>query len=390
MKRILEEAKKFTTHQCMLMACVLSIFLPFYLGLLMMTMVSIALLLNGELKQLFKQTPQGIAGLCVCLIGTIGAVLGGNWLGLGCSLMILVLLITVYDLRAHNDAHFYDMFMKAILLMSLFCFGYALLEYLHITESLNYDFTDLIIADQPKYRVNSTFFNANYYAMMCEFFVLIALAKLISSPHKVSYILIILCNVAGLYLTGCRTAWVALAAAIPFLFYFLGRKRLALYTFCIELMLGGLIILEPDLMPRLENSDSSMETRIAIWQTAWQQFKHSPLLGEGPLTYLHRYAQYGGVPTQHAHNVFLDTLINFGLVGLVPLAIFLIGRLKEVFKTMDFRKGLAISMTMAVVAHGLMDVTIFWIQTSFLYLAVLLMVNGKLVPEPLVNRTIIE
>lgn len=212
-------------HQLMLLTCLLSMFMPFYIGLMMLAALTLGLMMNGELKALLQETPQAKAGLLVILAGFIGALVYGNLLGVGCSFMMLVILIAACDLRRHCDAHFYDRFIKLILLMSVVCFAHALLEYLNITESLNYQFTDLIIPDLPKYRVNSVFFNANYYAMMCEFFIIIALAKLITSENKGIYFFIILCNLSGLYLTGCRSAWPALAVAILILFYFAGKRK---------------------------------------------------------------------------------------------------------------------------------------------------------------------
>lgn len=361
----------------MLLTCLLSIFMPFYIGLMMMAALTLGLILNGELKSLIKETPQAKAGLLVILVGFIGAIYYQNILGIGCSFILLIVFISACDMRRHCDAHFYDRFIKLILLMSVLCFGHALLEYLNITESLNYQFTDLIIPDLPKYRVNSVFFNANYYAMMCEFFVVIALGKFITSENKGIYIFIIFCNLCGLYLTGCRTAWPALAVAIPVLFYMAGKKKTAFGLLFTEVLLGVFILMEPDLLPRLESSDSSMDVRIGIWQTAFQQFKASPLIGHGPLTYLQIYPQFDGIATQHAHNIFLDALINFGLLGVLPLLAFIIGRFKEIFKINDIRKALVLSLSVVVVIHGLLDATIFWSQTSFIYLA-LLMMTGKL------------
>ena len=121
-----------------------------------------------------------------------------------------------------------------------------------------------------------------------------------------------------------------------------------------------------------------MDVRIGIWQTAVQQFKVNPLLGHGPLTYMQVYPQFNGIATQHAHNIFLDALINFGILGVVPLIIFIVNRLKEAFRLCDIRKALVLALTVIVMIHGLLDATIFWSQTSFLYLSLLMMtVNLK-------------
>lgn len=369
----MNEVKSLTMHQYILLICLLSIFMPFYLGLIMMSVVSIGLLLNGEYKALIKETPQIKAGLLVIGLGMLEALIYSNWLGLGCCFVMLIILIVVCDMRRQCDAHFYKRWIQLVLLMSVVCFIHAFLEYLNITESLNYQFTDFIIPDLPKYRVNSVFFNANYYAMMCEFFIVIALSQCIASKHKGIYIFIILCNFGGLYLTGCRTAWPALAMAIPILFYLSGRHKTAVFILVIELCVAIGVGIDPELLPRLESSDSSMDVRIGIWQTALKQMKENVWIGHGPLTYMQVYPKFNGIATQHAHNIFLDALINFGILGVMPLGYFLFYRLKEMVGLFDDRRGLLIAMSVVVVVHGLLDATIFWSQTSFIYLSLLMM-----------------
>ena len=66
-------------------------------------------------------------------------------------------------------------------------------------------------------------------------------------------------------------------------------------------------------------------------------------------------------------------MINFGILGVMPLGYFLFYRLKEMVGLFDDRRGLLIAMSVVVVVHGLLDATIFWSQTSFIYLSLLMM-----------------
>ena len=122
-------------------------------------------------------------------------------------------------------------------------------EYMRIVHRLNYDFMMLVIEDSPKNRVNSTFFNANYYAMMIEFLVLICVYKMMQVKTKrriIFYIVTILANLFALYLTGCRTAWVPFVVTIPFMF--LMNKRFGYFTATMSAIgTGGIaILLKPE------------------------------------------------------------------------------------------------------------------------------------------------
>ncbi|MEP7357175.1 MAG: O-antigen ligase family protein, partial [Anaerolineales bacterium] len=56
-----------------------------------------------------------------------------------------------------------------------------------------------------------------------------------------------------------------------------------------------------------------------IWEVAWEMFQRHPLTGNGPFTYgtefIHKYSVPPEVLLAHAHNVFINTLAETGLVG---------------------------------------------------------------------------
>ena len=81
----------------------------------------------------------------------------------------------------------------------------------------------------PEYRPVSTFFNANHYATIVEFVVLIALYRLSHrTGHRKFYIGIIAINLAGLYLTGSMSSLAALSCAALVFLILKGKNKLAL------------------------------------------------------------------------------------------------------------------------------------------------------------------
>ena len=67
--------------------------------------------------------------------------------------------------------------------------------------------------------------------------------------------------------------------------------------------------------------DSSMEERVSIWNAGMTLFKQNPFWGEGPLTYMHSYPRIFAPYHEHAHSIYIDTILSYGVVGTVLLGI---------------------------------------------------------------------
>ena len=118
-----------------------------------------------------------------------------------------------------------------------------------------------------------------------------------------------------------------------------------------------------------------MDQRLSIWHTALQGILQHPLFGQGPVTYEMIYTQFSGYATHHAHNLILDTFLNYGVVGASLIGFFLLYQLRLVIRRI--RRGISSStgvlllvMTFATFAHGMTDTTVMWLQTGLLFLLV--------------------
>lgn len=67
--------------------------------------------------------------------------------------------------------------------------------------------------------------------------------------------------------------------------------------------------------------DSSMEERISIWDAGMALFKQNPFWGEGPLTYMHSYPRIHAPYHEHAHSLYIDTILSYGIVGTILLVL---------------------------------------------------------------------
>ncbi len=285
--------------------------------------------------------------------------------------MAVIFLIAMY-VRSVMTRALFEKIIDVSIMASIYCFGVAIFQQL--------------IHWGDNYRADSTFFNANYYATIIEFVILFCVYRLFSdSPmkRKVYHSAIILINIFGLYLCDCRTAFIVLAFSVMVMMIFM-RKFKELFIFLgVGLAAMASLYFIPELFPRGKQLDGDIGIRILIWKTSVKGILESPLFGQGGGTYGHIFAKFNGHPAPHAHNLLLDPLLNFGIVGFAMLLKYLKTNLTSIFQMYGNRQDqdkfcLCAAVIACVVFHGMFDITVFGLQTGLL-LVVFLGVGG--IPE---------
>lgn len=249
------------------------------------------------------------------------------------------------------------------------CFGSILACLIAVIQSFVFLNTDQL-------RFSSVFLNPNYYATIIEFVVLLCVYALLQNPskkYKLFYYATIAINVIGLYLCGCRSAFFALGLATAFMLL-LNKKYKPLLLF---IGIAALVLLGTFLFPevfRFGNISKDLTTRTSIWKLAIRDIKKSPLIGHGSMAYMH----ISG-PTlayaPHGHNLLLDSLLNYGIVGLCLLGVYVYLTVKPLLGTHKTASDntilyLLCSVFLAILVHGMTDVTILWPQTGLLFLMI--------------------
>ena len=378
MERLKETFCKMTKEEKMIFMVVVSIFLPFYITVIVLLGTLFYLAWDKQLVSAVRQVPRSKFAIGFCLLAVIISACYQNWLGVLCSFGILVLLLFVFFYRTRITKTFFEFLLNVCCVMSVVCVVWGFIEYAEIAHRLDFSVWSFQVNDEPENRVHVGFFNANYYAMMLEFVILICIYKITQCAmfkHAIKYIAVILLNMMMLYLTGCRTAWVPFFVTVPLMFFMTRRYGYLGLSFG---MIGGcsvLVLMFPSLFQRMDILED-FSKRANIWKVAIQGICDHPLLGEGPLTYMHIYKQYQGHPTQHAHNVFLDPILSHGIIGVLIIGVYIVSNIKEVIKLYTKRLdiplcALIVCFILTVLIHGLLDYTIFWIQTGLLFLLVL-------------------
>lgn len=376
--------KEHFTHQqlCILIA-VISMFLPFYICASIIILITVYLLIKGEIQKAYQQIPQSRFILYFCVLISIVSLVYNNYVGLLCSVCLFFFLLFLLFYRVHTTNELFEIIIDLVLILSLFAAFYGFLEYKHILNAHDIYTFEIVIYNKPKDRINSIFFNANYYAMMIEFFTCLSFYKILKLKDIFKefikflfYLFIIIINLFMLVLTACRTAWLALAGAIVIMLIVDKRYKTCKYISICVLLAGIYFIFNPSQFPRIDNIVAEFLTRQNIWETAIANIKKHPLFGEGPMTYMHIYQQYHGHKTQHAHSVYLDPLLSFGIIGQVVIAPYVISHIKRIYRLIKRKldstlSALIIAFIVVVLIHGTMDYTIFFVQTGLLFLMII-------------------
>ncbi|MDI6771323.1 MAG: O-antigen ligase family protein [bacterium] len=189
---------------------------------------------------------------------------------------------------------------------------------------------------------------------------------------------------AGLVLTWSRGAWLAAAMGVVVLIARTGHRRLWPGLLAAALVMVAAI---PALGPRWEwHADRIQEitvadgpfSRIPIWRLVPKMVADHPVLGTGLSTFQFVYERYrqgtAAVPyAPLAHNLFLQSAAETGLVGLVALLFFLSAGVLAVARWHtrgppgSEQRGLsatALAALVALLAHQMVDGTVLRIHIS--------------------------
>lgn len=307
-----------------------------------------------------------------------------NWPGMGATLGILMFFTFAMVFRTHMTKEFFHHMTTLIMVLSLFAAAYGLVEYMHILNEYNIDTFMIVLFNTPMHRINSFYFNSNYYAMMINFFIGITFYRLLKQIEEsidvkriIGMVIIIVINLFLLYLTACRTAIPALGLGLIVMLLVAHHYKLFSLIAALSAALAGVIATHPQLISRFSNIHKYIGVRRLIWKVALENIRSHPLFGEGPMTYWHIYHEYPGAhATQHAHNIFIDPVLCFGVVGLCVIASYFIASAQRLYHLAklhlnDTLVGLIIGFMVMTLIHGFLDYTIFFVHTATLFLIII-------------------
>lgn len=223
-------------------------------------------------------------------------------------------------------------------------------------------------------RVASLFSNENYYGMVIEFSILITLYLFFITKErnkKRFLIFVLLANFVGLWLCQTRMAFIVIAITV-FLFTFRHCRKLSYVMIALFGFATLAILYFPALLPRFDSISSYLEFRLGIWSVALNAIPNSLLLGRGYYAYSTVWTEAIGTcfPALHTHNLYIEILLNFGVIGAGFLASYVLILVFRCFRNckqnlLKAEFTLVLTAFLSIAVHSLADTTIFWPQTGF-------------------------
>lgn len=339
-----------------------SIFLPYYVTETVVCLIAGLVVCSRELRERVLDNPRASWLVLPMLIPFYVAAFYHNYKGIGAMALLLAAVICAMYLRRIMTRELFGRLLHIACLCSIACAGVAVGQKIAMWSY------------NPFFRPESMFFNANYYGTMAVFMVLVGTYQILNHVRfRWVYLATVFANLLGLYLCGSMSSLATMVISVMAMLLMFRRKKLVIMGAFLVLAGGILVMLVPELYPRLGDVEDTFGSRVTIWSTALKGIMETPLFGRGPEAYPLAYAQFGGYATYHCHNLLLDTLLNFGIVGTGLFAAFVVHQARQLYlryKHYICREQciLIAAVSLAVLVHGLTDVTVFWIQTGMFFL----------------------
>lgn len=376
---VIEKLKSLSKQEGLLLGVILSIFLPFYLFVIIFISYLLWLVYTGEMNGILKRLSQHPILLFFIAYSTAISLLAQNVMGVVSSVAMFLFAIFFYYYQAQLTPKFFRLTIEGVLASSVLAAVFAALEHFQIVKKFDYTFLSPRMQVWHQNRAEVAFFNPNYYGIICCFCIMIGF-YLISTTKlrwlRIFSMIAIFANLFGLNFTQNRTAFPAIIfGAIIYLFTTIKNWR-AFWLSVGVFGVGLAFLFSSDLGVRMGTLDSSMEERVSIWNAGMALFKQNPFWGEGPLTYMHSFPRIGAPYHEHAHSIYIDTILSYGVVGTVLLGI---ASATPVRMLIDMSQvpskrpilGLYLSFLTVVAVHGIFDLALFWLQSSFIFLLVM-------------------
>lgn len=363
-KELLSAVKKFMTPQNMVILLAVSTFLPYIFTAVYLLTLAAVVLATPQLQRGLLNFRGAFLIPAFCAYAFLIALFRRNLAGLVIAPVFLLIMMVFCFVRRFITRETFETALTAVCFTVFPAFITAVVEAVMATQD-----NGLI------YRCSSYFGNANYFGAMMAAILLICAYRIVSAHGRgLFYYIVGVTAVLCIYLSGSLFAIIEVITGVALYLLFSKHYRL----FCAMVIVGSLGILLitalPELLPRLSESSMTTGYRVRIWGIAIREIKSHPLFGRGFMAYNEIKDLYeGSYVTVHGHNLMLDSLMNFGIVGtalLFSMFYFLLRRVALCFgrDRNSTVVTLIIALAGAVVAHSFTDITFFWIQTGTFYM----------------------
>jgi len=199
----------------------------------------------------------------------------------------------------------------------------------------------------------------NYYlnlSLIFGYYLLAYTAILKNLRLKIAIAIGFVVIVLNLFLSDGRTGMLSsfvLLTVFIFRYFWQKSRLLTLISTTIFLLVAITLI---DHNPRLSESNIKREPRQEIWRVSVEQVKASHFMGTGVSTnayiMLPEYSKIGEAEYAHAHNVFLQSTLEYGVLGFVTILFLFFSAYYSVSSRFRFIMSLVCFITLAQLLVG--------------------------------------
>lgn len=259
---------------------------------------------------------------------------------------------------------------KKILVLSLVSFAVCSLYgiYQNFFAAPDTTWTDEEMFTDIATRVVSTFENPNVFGEYLIMLIPVALAFMLTAKrftHKVLSAGALVLSFAALIYTWSRGAWIGCIGAM--IIFFVIVTKYALGTYCVGILSVPLMIpfLPSSIIDRFSSignmTDSSTSYRVFIWEASANMIKDNFIAGigigtEAFQTVYSEYALAGIERAPHSHNLYLQLMVELGILGFAVFVITLFLFFAKVFTFLKESGNRESKLIVGAIACGLLAI----------------------------------
>lgn len=346
-----------------------AIFLPYILSTIILVFLAIYIVVNKQTrKRIFADKNTNVLKVFMAYI-LIVPFLYRNWLGFAAGIAIILAIVLGLYIRSIMTKDLFERILNLVCAFSITSTTYAVIEKIVF----------IINSGRVNHRIAAVFFHPNYFGTVVGTVIIICAYKVLTKQgHEWFYYMVAGMNVISMYLCKSMFVWVEVFVGVAVLLVIMKRHRL-LSIWLFAAAVGGFMIffLDVNIIPRLSDVEVTVMLRKQIWSETWNAIIKAPFIGHGLYSFIYLFdSSYKNQIIPHSHSVYLDMLLNFGLVGTGLFLFYMVKFYKKVtricFKEQNVMiTSLIIAVTAAALVHGITDITLLWVQTLPLFLLVL-------------------
>lgn len=345
-----------------------AIFLPYVLAAIVLISIAIYLITNKQTKQvIFLRNDTKLLKVFFAYILII-PFFCYNLIGFAVGVVVILAFVLGLYMRSIMNSELYERILTLICTLSLTSAGYAIIEKI-----------SRFLEGGRDHRISAVFFHPNYFGTIAGTVVIICAYKVLTKQgNQWFYYFVAFMNIISMYLSKSMFVWIEVFIGVAVLLVVLKRHRLlALWLFTAALGAFLIFFVDFDIIPRLSDVEVTVRLRKQIWALTIEQIKQTPIFGHGFYSFMHLFNRsYRNQVIPHAHNIILDLILNYGLIGAGLLTWYIVRYYKAVVAKCFKEKKIMISalilaVTAAAFVHGMTDITLLWFQTLPLFMFIL-------------------